>query len=93
MKILNDIACNLNWIGILKFHSNFIEFEFEWISFNIQIWVNSIQIHLKRNGMQIGSKGSENLLVTMVLERKEENSEKTQIWKDTFPFLFTWGYG
>jgi hypothetical protein len=41
--------------------------------------------------MQIGSKGIENLLVTMVLERKEENSEKTQIWKDTFPFLFTWG--
>jgi hypothetical protein len=41
--------------------------------------------------MQIGSKGSENLLVTKVLERKEENSEKTQIWKDTFPFLFTWG--
>jgi len=41
--------------------------------------VNSIQIQLKRNGMQIGSKGIENLLVTMVLERKEENSEKTQI--------------
>jgi hypothetical protein len=25
------------------------------------------------------SKGSENLLVSMVMERKEENSEKTQI--------------
>jgi hypothetical protein len=30
-------------------------------------------------GCKIGSKGIENLLVTMVLERKEENSEKTQI--------------
>jgi hypothetical protein len=29
--------------------------------------------------MQIGSKGSENLLVSMVMERKEENSENTQI--------------
>jgi len=42
MKILNDIACNLNWIGILKFDWNLMNlkikefhpiFKFEWIQF------------------------------------------------------------
>jgi hypothetical protein len=48
MKILNDIACNLNWIHfefnliqILKFKSNTLY---------------PIQIQLRRNGMQIGAK-------------------------------------
>ncbi len=51
MEILNDIACNLNWIQISKLNSYIL---------------NHIQIQLKRYGMQIGVKGIENLLVTMV---------------------------
>lgn len=35
--------------------------------------------------MQISDKSIENLLVNMVL-----TFNKTQIWKDSLPFLFTW---
>jgi hypothetical protein len=37
--------------------------------------------------MQIGAKGIEILLMTMVLRKYKK---KTQIQKYTFPFLFTW---
>jgi hypothetical protein len=37
--------------------------------------------------MQIGGENIEILLVDMVLEK---NFNTTQIWKDTFPCLFTW---
>ncbi len=58
MKILNDIACSLNWIHfefnliqVLKFTSNTL---------------NQIQNQLRRNGMQIGAKGIKYMLMTMV---------------------------
>jgi hypothetical protein len=50
----NDIAYNLNWV------------EFKYVEFNS----NLIKIQLKRNGMQIGEKSIENLLMNMVLEKK-----------------------
>jgi len=58
MKILNDIACNLNWI----------HFELNWIQvikFTSNT-LNQIQNQLRRNRMQIGAKGVENMLMTMV---------------------------
>jgi hypothetical protein len=59
---MNDIACNLNWIEILKFNSNTlnlnfvernpnsIDFIFKWI----YIQWNWIEIELNKNWMQIG---------------------------------------
>ncbi len=38
---------------------------------------------IKRNGMQIGVKGIENMLMTMVLGKKK-------LKKDIFSFLFIW---
>ncbi len=41
---------------------------------------DSITIQLKRNGIQIGAKDIENLIVTMML--------KKELWKDIFAFFF-----
>jgi hypothetical protein len=60
MKILNDIACNLNWNALKR-----------------------IQIQMKRNGVQINTKGFKNLLMIMVLKFI---FLKRCISKDTFPF-------
>jgi hypothetical protein len=54
MKILNDIACNLNWIELKKINLNLNKLK--------EIW-------LKRIGMQISEESIENLLVNMVLEQ------------------------
>ncbi len=51
--------------------------------------MNLIQIQLNKNGMQFGKEYIENFLATMVLWKKK-NFEETQIWKNTFPSLFTW---
>ncbi len=41
--------------------------------------------------MQFGIEYIENFLATMVLEKKKKKHlEETQIWKNTFPSLFTW---
>jgi hypothetical protein len=54
MKVLNDIACNLNWI------------ELNFLNLNL----NKLKgISLKRIGMQISEESIENLLVNMVLEQ------------------------
>jgi hypothetical protein len=55
MKILNDIACTLN----------LIETRLNSIKFN-----NWIEIQLKKNGMQIGGKGIENMFMNMALKKK-----------------------
>ncbi len=81
MKILNDIACCLNWIQFLKLYSNaligiWIEFHFNkrielnWIELD-----NWIKIQLKRNRMQIGE-GIKNLLGNMVLGKKKFKKHK-----------------
>jgi hypothetical protein len=54
MKILNDIACNLNWI------------ELNFLNLNLNKLKGS---SLKRIGMQISEESIENLLVNMVLEQ------------------------
>jgi len=48
-----------------------MEFEFYWIQFN-----NWIKIQLKINGMQIGGKCIENLLLNMVFEKKTFKKHK-----------------
>ncbi len=56
------LQCNLNWIQTFKLNSNTLN----------GIWIQSsdwIKIQLKINGMQIGGKGSENILVNMVLKK------------------------
>jgi hypothetical protein len=45
-----------------------------------------MKIQSKRNGMQIGGEGIENLLLNMVLEKKNLKKKLTQ--KDTFMCLF-----
>ncbi len=51
----------------------------------IQIWLNKIQIQLKRNGMQIDVKYIENLIATMVLK---DNLKKTNMKRHIFtPFV------
>jgi hypothetical protein len=73
MKILNDIACRLNWIGF-KFNS--IEFKYivEWNSnttkFNSN-W-NELRFGEKKHGMQIGGENIEILFVNMVLNLKKK---------------------
>jgi hypothetical protein len=76
--ILRKKQVPFEWKYQKTFHAFWIEFKF----------LNWIQIQLKRNGMQISTKGIENVLVTMSF--KNANFKETQIWKDTFPFLFTW---
>jgi hypothetical protein len=56
MKILNDIACNLNWIEFFNFFSNWIK-------------LDSNLIELKKIGRQIGVKDIENLFMYMVLKK------------------------
>jgi hypothetical protein len=53
------LQCNLNWIQTPKLNSNTLN----WIEFN-----DWIKIQLKINGMQIGGKGNENILVNTVLK-------------------------
>jgi hypothetical protein len=48
--------------------------------------LNWIQIQLKTIGTQIGGKCIQYLFMNMLLEK----TFNTQIWKDTFPCLFTW---
>jgi hypothetical protein len=52
----------LNWIQTFKLNSNTLNGI--WIQFS-----DWIKIQLKINGMQIGGKGSENILVNMVLKK------------------------
>jgi hypothetical protein len=63
MKILNGIACKLNWIWIalkpIQFNSDLIN----WIQIPK---LNGIQIQLKWNEMQIDGESIENLLMNMV---------------------------
>jgi len=42
--------------------------------------------------MQFGIEYIENFLATMVLEKFKIHFEETQIWKNTFPSLFTWEF-
>ncbi len=70
----------MNWIKIL---------EFNWIDFDKLKW---IQIQLNKNSMQFGIEYIENFLATMVLEKFKIHFEETQIWKNTFPSLFTWEF-
>jgi len=63
---LNSIQ-NLTMLN-MKLHATWIQFnlnsfELKWTKFKL---LDLIQIQLKRNGMQIGEKCIENLLVTMV---------------------------
>jgi len=51
-----------------------MEFKFQWL----QIQLNLTQIQFSRNGIQIGAKDIENLLMIMVL-KKRKSSEKTEI--------------
>ncbi len=86
MRIMNDIACNLNWIQIPEFNSYFSEIIwtlFNWIS------LNTIQIQLKKNEMIFWVKGIQNLLNMNMLFRKRKTLEKTQIQK-IFSFPFIW---
>jgi hypothetical protein len=78
MKRLDEIACTLNWI---EFRLNWVEFKYvDWnliwfdldsnsTKFNLKIRLKLSSIGLKsnsKNGMQIGGKGMENLLTSMV---------------------------
>jgi hypothetical protein len=75
-EILNDIACNLNWI------------EFKYSSNPLELYSNSIQIQsnsysIKKHKMQIDAKSIENLLVISII--CEYGVGGGGGWKDTNP--------
>ncbi len=61
MKIFHDIVYNLN---SFELRWNLVQFKFSWVS----IELNRIQFQLKKNGMQIGAKGIENILITSICD-------------------------
>ncbi len=64
----------LNWIEFkyIEWNLNWIELNFNLTTFNSTIGLrfNSIQIQLKRNGIQIGGEGIENIFMNMMLKKK-----------------------
>jgi hypothetical protein len=65
MKILNGIACNLNWIEL----SGIIWIELNWIPINSIQFNNGIKIQFfLTNGMKIGEGNIESLFMSMMLK-------------------------
>lgn len=80
-----------------KWNSNFIELNSSSISILISNSIGFrfdqiIQIHLKKNGIQIGAKSVENLLMTMVLGKTKtlniHKYEKTSFHSFTWESIF-----
>jgi hypothetical protein len=65
MKILHDIASTLNRNSI---QIKYIVWNVNWIEFQFNNW---IKIQLKRNEMQIGGKGIENMIMNMMFMGKK----------------------
>ncbi len=75
MRILNDIACNLNRIQISSIQSKF----------------NWIKIQLKKNEIQVDTKTIENFLIVFIIcdyGVKMKVVLKNKSLKNTFPFHF-----
>ncbi len=64
----------------MKLHATWIELKFNLIELS-----SNLRIELKINGMQIGFLKNQNLLVTVVLEKK---ALKTHIFKKTLSISF-----
>ncbi len=63
----------LIWIEV-KFSAIQVELSFNWIEFKCLNWIelNWIQFQLKKNRMQIGAKGTENMLITSICDYSVE---------------------
>jgi hypothetical protein len=88
------------WVDFLKikFHSNenigwhCMLFELQFLNWIQIYWTklkfNGIHSQLKRNEMQIGTKGIENLFMNLIIHGY--GVEKTSIQRDTFAKSFIW---
>ncbi len=105
MKFKHEQHCNAFWIGF-RFNSiqqldydsiefnqiHWMEFQFNWIQICIEMQVNWIQIKLKRNGIQIGGKSIENLLLNVVLKickfkKTPFHASSLEKWAKEIPIL------